>query len=393
MLNLKILEKKVQKYIQTHVGDKIPELVLKGSPFNEIKNIDIIEQIESKSRCKSKLPTWYNTPSILYPNKLNIEQCSSEKTAYYKSTLVSGENLIDITAGFGVDSFYFSKKIKNIISCEVDKKLSEISEHNFKTFNTKNIRNKALNGLNFLKKTETIFDWIYIDPSRRGPNKEKKILIKDCNPDVSKHLNLFFKLSQNILIKLSPMVDIQAVIKDIVNPKKIHIVAVKNEVKEILVVLKKGFSGETTIKAINLDSEQPNFEFKISNEKKLVLSYKPPEKYLYEPNLAVIKAGAFKILSRKFKIGKLGPNTHLYTSSKIKNKFPGKIYNIKKVIPYKKRNLNKIIRGTKANIKSRNFTKSVNEIKEQYKLIDGGDIYLFFTSTQLNRVVLVCSKI
>lgn len=393
MLNLKILGNKVQKYILTNIAAKIPELVLKGSPFNEIKNIDIIEQIESKSRCRSKLPSWYNTPGILYPNKLNIEQCSSEKTAYYKSTLVSGENLIDITAGFGVDSFYFSKKIKNILSCELDEKLSKISEHNFKTLNTKNIRTKALNGLNFLKKTETIFDWIYIDPSRRGQNNEKKVFIKDCNPDISKHLNLFFEHSQNILIKLSPMVDIQALLKDVSNSKEIHIVAVKNEVKEILVVLKKGFSSETTIKAINLSSEQPNFEFKISNEKKVVLSYKPPEKYLYEPNLAVIKAGAFKILASKFKIGKLGPNTHLYTSSKIKNKFPGKIYNIKDVIPYNKRNLNKIIKGIKANIKSRNFPKSVNEIKEQYKLIDGGDIYLFFTSVYLNRVLLVCTKI
>lgn len=393
MLNLRILENKVQKYILTNIAAKIPELVLKGSPFNEIKNIDIIEQIESKSRCRSKLPSWYNTPGILYPNKLNIEQCSSEKTAYYKSTLVSGENLIDITAGFGVDSFYFSKKIKNILSCELDEKLSKISEHNFKTLNTKNIRTKSLNGLNFLKKKETIFDWIYIDPSRRGQNNEKKVFIKDCNPDISKHLNLFFKRSQNILIKLSPMVDIQALLKDVSNPKEIHIVAVKNEVKEILVVLKKGFSSETTIKAINLNSEQPNFEFKISNEKKVVLSYKSPEKYLYEPNLAVIKAGAFKILASKFKIGKLGPNTHLYTSSKIKNKFPGKIYNIMDVIPYNKRNLNKIIKGIKANIKSRNFPKSVNEIKEQYKLIDGGDIYLFFTSLDLNRVLLVCTKI
>ena len=393
MLNFKILGNKVQKYILTNIAAKIPELVLKGSPFNEIKNIDIIEQIESKSRCRSKLPSWYNTPGILYPNKLNIEQCSSEKTAYYKSTLVSGENLIDITAGFGVDSFYFSKKIKNILSCELDEKLSKISEHNFKTLNTKNIRTKSLNGLNFLKKKETIFDWIYIDPSRRGQNNEKKVFIKDCNPDISKHLNLFFKRSQNILIKLSPMVDIQALLKDVSNPKEIHIVAVKNEVKEILVVLKKGFSSETTIKAINLNSEQPNFEFKISNEKKVVLSYKSPEKYLYEPNLAVIKAGAFKILASKFKIGKLGPNTHLYTSSKIKNKFPGKIYNIMDVIPYNKRNLNKIIKGIKANIKSRNFPKSVNEIKEQYKLIDGGDIYLFFTSLDLNRVLLVCTKI
>tara|TARA_B100001093_G_scaffold511800_1_gene580504 strand:- start:2059 stop:3240 length:1182 start_codon:yes stop_codon:yes gene_type:complete len=393
MLNFKILGNKVQKYILTNIAAKIPELVLKGSPFDEIKNIDIIEQIESKSRCRSKLPSWYNTPGILYPNKLNIEQCSSEKTAYYKSTLVSGENLIDITAGFGVDSFYFSKKIKNILSCELDEKLSKTSEHNFKTLNTKNIRTKALNGLNFLKKKETIFDWIYIDPSRRGQNNEKKVFIKDCNPDISKHLNLFFKRSQNILIKLSPMVDIQALLKDVSNPKEIHIVAVKNEVKEILVVLKKGFSSETTIKAINLSSEQPNFEFKISNEKKVVLSYKSPEKYLYEPNLAVIKAGAFKILASKFKIGKLGPNTHLYTSSKIKNKFPGKIYNIKDVIPYNKRNLNKIIKGIKANIKSRNFPKSVNEIKEQYKLIDGGDIYLFFTSVDLNRVLLVCTKI
>jgi len=261
-VNINILNKEVQEFINFNLKSDITKLILKGSPFPNISIQELAEQIESKKKCEKKLPTWFNTQSIYYPNKLNIEQTSSEITAKYKSELVSGDSLIDLTGGFGIDSYYFSKQVKKVTHCEINEGLSSIVKHNCQQLQIKNIEPKAINGIDFVLQQEKKYDWIYIDPSRRNDLKGKVFLLKDCLPNVPKYLDKLFKISENILLKVSPILDIKSALNELKYVKEIHIISVENEVKELLFILKNGFNEEIQVKTININkSNEQLFQF------------------------------------------------------------------------------------------------------------------------------------
>ncbi len=390
-LNKLILDNKVQQFINHHLNDDPTKLILKGASFPKIKIQEIVEQIISKKKCKKKLPTWFRR-DIIYPNKLNIEQTSSEITARYKSNLVSGNHLIDITGGFGVDSYYFAKQMSVITHCEIDEELSNIVAYNFDKLNVNNVKLIAADGIDYLIKSSKKFDWIYADPSRRNDVKGKVFLLNDCLPDISKNLNLMFLYSDNILLKTSPLLDITSTINELEFVKTIHIVAVNNEVKELLFILRKGYIGELKINAVNiLKNDKLNFE---SNYKsKAIATYSLPCKYLYEPNSAILKAGLFNDISYQFKIEKLHDNSHLYTSDEL-IVFPGRRFKIIDTSSYDKKKLRKIIPLGKANITVRNFPQTVTQIRKKIGFKEGGDFYLFFTTNNENKhMVLICKKI
>ena len=251
-LNQNILNKEVQEFIQLNLKADITKLILKGSSFKNVTIQEIAEQIISKNKCKTKLPTWFNTANIYYPNKINVEQTSSEITAEYKSNLVSGNTLADISGGFGVDSYYFSKKIKEVFHCEINLELSEIVSHNFKQLEIDNCKTISEDGISFIKDSKTNFDWIYTDPSRRDDKKEKVFLLKDCLPNIPENLDLLFAKTKNILIKTSPILDIKKAISELNFVKEVHIIAIDNDVKEVLYMLEKNFSKSATIKTVNL---------------------------------------------------------------------------------------------------------------------------------------------
>ncbi|EPR70797.1 SAM-dependent methyltransferase [Winogradskyella psychrotolerans RS-3] len=172
-MNKTLLNIEIQNFIQKNINSDTSDLLLKGIPFETIDSKLIIEQIEAKKRCQKKLPTWFQAENIYYPNKLNIEQTSSETTAKYKANLITGDSLIDLTGGFGVDAYFFSKRIKQVTHCEINLELSEIVNHNIKILNTTNIKCLNESGIEVLKHADKPFDWIYIDPSRRDDSKQK----------------------------------------------------------------------------------------------------------------------------------------------------------------------------------------------------------------------------
>ncbi|WP_449421097.1 THUMP-like domain-containing protein [Saonia flava] len=367
-------------------------VLLKKSNFKGISSKELGEQLEAKKKCQDKLPTWYSTPLIYYANKLNIEQTSSEITAQYKSRIVSGKTLIDITGGFGVDSYYFAKKISHVYHCEINENLSEIATYNFQILGLKNIQNIIQNGIEFLTETNEKFNWVFVDPSRRNESKGKVFFLADCLPNVPQHLDLFFGKSDNILIKTSPLLDFSIGIKELKFVKEIHVVAVNNEVKELLWVLEKNYLKEVAIKTINLKKTgEEVFGFSLSEEKDVIPNYGPPSNYLYEPNAAILKSGAFKLVGKQFLLNKLQEHSHLYTSENVID-FPGRRFKIEMVLPYSKKEV-RSLKLTKANITTRNFPESVTSIRKKFKIKDGGEDYLFFT-TDLNDnyIVLCCIK-
>lgn len=369
----------------------IVSVLLKKQLFEGVSQKELIEQLEAKKKCKNKLPSWFNTPNIYYPNKLNIEQTSSEQTARYKSKLTHGKTLVDITGGFGVDSYFFSKQIDTVFHCEINSELSKIAKHNFKIFDQNNIANIPEDGIQFLKKNDQKFDWIYIDPSRRNNDKEKVFLLKDCLPNLPENLHVLFVKTKNILVKTSPLLDISQSIKELDFVKEIHVVAINNEVKELLYILEHGFKKDITINAINLIRDQEVFfNFSLQEEPSVVVTYNNPEKYLYEPNSAILKSGGFKSIAKAYGVKKLHQHSHLYTSEALID-FPGRRFEIKTVLPYSKNAL-KELKITKANITTRNFPTSVVELRKKHKIKDGGDVYLFFTTNLDNKHIVIISK-
>jgi len=390
-LNTDILNPAVQHFINSNLNEDITSLILKGSPFTNIPIKEIIEQIESKKKCQKKLPTWFNTPHIYYPNKLNIAQTSSEKAANYKAKIIKGNHIIDITGGFGVDCLYFAKQFKKVTHCELNSLLSKKVQHNLQQFNIKNQICIAGDGLKYINNNTTQYDWIYVDPSRRNDLKGKVFLLKDCLPNIPVHLDSLLEKSENILIKNSPILDLKSCIDELKFVKKIHIIALKNEVKEFLVEINKNYIGKPLIKTINLDREDQTFEFIFQQDYK----YKTGNisKYLYEPNSAILKSGGFNAISHFYKLDKLHQHSHLYTSENLL-KFPGRRFSIIKTLGYHKKEILKYLPQKKANITTRNFKESVNTIRKKTGIKDGGDIYLFFTTDYLDKqIVIICKKI
>ena len=391
-MNKYILNTDIQLFIKNNVATDISSLLLKKSIFSNITQQELVEQIEAKFRCKKKLPTWFNTDNIYYPNKLNIEQTSSEKTANYKLKIVSENRLIDLTGGFGIDCFYFAKQIAEVTHCELNSELSNIVTHNFSILKSKNISTIASDGLSYLKTTDTTFDWIYIDPSRRHDLKGKVFLLNDCLPNVPEHLDLLFSKSKNILIKTSPLLDLKNSIRELNHVKEIHIVALKNDVKELLFVLERDYLGDVCIKTANLTNDTTE-TFQFTAFKEHHPNYGLPKKFLYEPNSAILKSGGFSEIAIQYHLDKLQQHSHLYTSNEL-IEFPGRVFEVQDMFPYNKKELKKQFKNLKANVTTRNFPKSVASIRKELQLKDGGDVYLFFTTDlNANKIVLRCSKI
>lgn len=388
---LSFISSDVQAFIQNNLDTNPTELALKKNPFPSIDYPQLINQVIAKKKAKDKLPTWFNAKNIIYPTKISIEQTSSEITANYKATLIKGEKLIDLTGGFGVDDFYFSKHFKEVYHCELNKELSEIVAHNYTVLNQKNITCLHGDSLAILEQLNTSFDWIYIDPSRRSDIKGKVFLLKDCVPNVPELLEEYFKYADKILIKTAPILDITSGLNELNYVKKIHIVAVKNEIKELLWEIEYKYENEITISSVNIDSETVH-QFETIYRKEYLTTFSLPKKYLYEPNSAIMKSGNIEAVSGFYNLDKLHQHSHLFTSDTI-IAFQGRSFQINDVLPFQKEHM-KQFQNQKMNCTTRNFPLSVEEIKKKFKIKDGGTIFAFFT-TNLNheKIVLVCSKL
>ena len=391
-MNLNLLQVEVQQFINENTNADLVKLAFAKNPFPEIIWSEVISQIAARSKAANKLPTWYRAERILYPSKVSVEQTSSEQTAKYKADLVSGNTLADLTGGFGVDSYFFSKTVSTVFHCEQNSDLSKITAHNFEQLNVSNITCITGDSLRFLESNKNLVDWIYIDPSRRNDENNRVFLLTDCEPNVPELLTTYLKYSNRILIKVAPLLDISSATAELNYVKCIHIVAINNEVKELLFEIENGFKGKIEIKTVNLKSDvSETFNFILGNERASHLSL--PLKYLYEPNAAIMKSGGFDDIGIAYDLYKLHQHTHLYTSNNLRSDFPGRIFELKYQMLYGKSDM-KALQNTKANVTTRNFPDKVQDIRKKWKINDGGDSYIFFTTNKdEQKIALICGKI
>lgn len=357
---------------------------------------ELIQQIQGWQKSKEKLPLWHYTSGIIFPPKINLEQCSSEKTAKYKSQFYKGNVGIDLTGGFGIDAYFFSKNFKQFYYIEPNEALLHIAQHNLKLLGINNIIFINKTAEEFLKSFTEKVDFIFIDPSRRDEHNRKLSAFKNTQPNVIELLEILKKSSQSLLIKASPMLDIKQGIAELKNVKEVKVISLNNECKELLFELQFNTNySETTIKAIDLNQNFiQEFTFNYAQEESINIEIGNIEKYIYEPSSSIIKSGAFKSIAKFYKIKKLHPSTHLYTSDKLIHNFQGRIFITKQICSYKKEEVLAHIVDGKANVSVRNFKAGTEKIKNKLGIKDGGENYLF-ACTDLNNkpVIIICKKL
>ena len=380
-MKIEILNKEVQNYINANLETDLHSLLLKKSPFSEVSMQEMVQQIKGKKVAHKKFP-FLLKENIVFPPNLNLEQASSQSTAEFKADNLNGKKFLDLTCGFGIDAYFLSQNFGEITLVEKNPELLDLVKHNWKILNKKaTFVNENLE--HFLAKNSERFDVIYLDPARRDSEKNKKFLLEDLSPNLLEIQDQLLEISSQIIIKLSPLIDISYLISVLKNVAKIQIIAVRNEVKELIVFLEKARKGDDVeISCINLESDDAEFAFQFKEEKTAVSVFSEPQQFLYIPNNAVLKSGAFNLVSQFFNGKKLHPNTHFYTSDKRIERFPGRVLEINMI------DSKHIRKGEKYNIISKNYPLSPDEIKKKYKILDGGNCYLIFTQTQNRKIIL-----
>lgn len=371
----------VQEFIMKNLETEIPVFLLMKSPFEDISIQELANQIIGRRIALKKFPFLLNK-KIIFPPHLNLEQTSSQTTAEYKASLVSGEKMADLTCGFGIDAYFLSNNFQKVTLIENNFSLYEIIQQNWKNLVKKaSFLNDDLK--NFLNESKFFFDVIYLDPARRNLQKNKVFLLQDLSPNILEIQEILLQKGKKILIKLSPLLDLKYLISVLKNLAQIHIVAVKNEVKEILILLtQEVVLKDIEIHCVNLNSHERNFNFLWSENLHLKAEISDILDYLYIPNNAVLKSGAFNLISERFDLKKLHPNTHLYTSDSVEKEFPGRILKVKSI------KSSEIEKGKYYNIISKNHPLKPDEIKKKYKIKEGGEHYLIFTqSVKGNRIL------
>jgi 16S rRNA G966 N2-methylase RsmD len=385
----------VRDFIIKNESENPAQLMLSASVGQDFPLKKAVAQIAARQKAKQKLPEWYQNKDIIFPPAISMEQCSSELTAVFKAQLFSGKTLVDLTGGTGVDSYYFSKHFEDVHFIERQEHLSDIAKHNFNVLKANNIHVYTSDGPTLLFEFQKNIDLIYLDPARRDENKNKVFRLMDCEPDITLIQNALFKNCKQILLKAAPMLDINAAVLKLSGVKKIWVVAVENECKELLLLMQKGWQMEPIIEAVNMKSraEINYFSFTKTEEANSAIELSMPNKYIYEPNAAILKAGGFRSIAIRYHLKKLHPNSHLYTSASFIEGFPGRSFELDSIEHPYSRNLQALIPENKANITSRNFPETIDSIRRRTKIKEGGDVYIFAT-TLLDRkpVFLFCKK-
>ena len=389
------------QFVKKHRDGDVRTLALQARRDSDIDLPWALDQIQGWQIAQRKLPSWAAIDGIVYPPHLSMEQCSSEQTARYKHDVVdslpdgSHKTLIDLTGGFGVDFSFMATGCERAIYVERQEHLCKIAKNNFELLGLTHatvINKEAENVLNDLD-TDPASTLFYLDPARRDSNSARTYAITDCTPNVLELLPRLFKASHHILIKLSPMLDWHKAVTDLGNRvAQVHIVSVGNECKELLMLLIASHEGEPVIHCVN-DSQRVTF-LPSQNNVTVPLADGDDYAFLYEPNASVMKAGCFGLLTERYPIKALAIDSHLFVSSEDIKDFPGRQFVFINQTTMNKKEVKQALAGiTHANVATRNFHLTAQQLRQRLKLKDGGDTYLFGTTNHAGQhLIYICRK-
>ncbi|MBO7230535.1 MAG: SAM-dependent methyltransferase [Bacteroidaceae bacterium] len=392
-LNNQVLTTETKEFITAHRNEDTRLLALQAKRYPAVDMREAVVQIEGWQQAREKLPAWAATEGIIYPPKISMEQCSSEHTAKYKASLLSGGRFADLTGGFGIDFSYIARGFSEAFYVERNERLCYIARANFALLGLDHARVMHGNSEELLAALPQL-DWLFVDPARRDGDGRKVVALSDCEPNVVELEDKLLSKASKVMIKCSPMLDISLACRQLSNVEAVHVVAVNNECKELLIVLGKA-NDDIPVHCVDIREkgtlsfsytmgEEQQAECRLANE---------VAGYLYEPCAALQKAGCYNSLSARFEMAKLHPNSQLYTADALVPDFPGRVFEVIEVLGFSKAEIKKIQALQKANITVRNFPENVQLLRKRLKLADGGDNYIFATTlAKGEKVLVVCKK-
>ena len=390
-----------EQFIREHRTDDVRKLALASHP----QDIDIqyaLTQISGWQAAKSKLPLWADTDGIIYPKHLPLEQCTSQHIAQYKASFIEniiGKNfrMADLTGGFGVDCYFISKSASHTCYNEMSSELCDIAHNNFKALGRSNIAVTCGSAEDFIAQhQDDSFDLIYLDPARRGNAGQKLISISDCQPDAVAYQNDLLRVSRNVMLKLSPMLDISRALTEMHHVSRVMVIGLEGECKEITLLIQRDFSGEPVIEAVDIDAQCDPVTV-ISSTKNaealLPLPIATPEQlqpgtFICEPSAPYMKSALFRTIAARTGTALLHPDTHLFWSKEKPESFPGRTFRIEGIMPFDKKSLSALAK-TQANLSVRNFPETAPQLQKKLKIRDGGSRYLIATTLSDSRRILL----
>jgi hypothetical protein len=392
------LSAELKEFIQKHEHADVSALLLKHKTILDVPASFVADQLNARKKARIKFPTLYSNLDVIYPPGINLEQSSSEKAARFKADFISKElrtfdSGVDLTGGFGIDALFISPLFNSYAFVEPNADLLQIAVSNHKAFHAENISYKNISAEDFLTAAGKA-DFAYIDPSRRTSSNQKVFSLSQCEPDVTKLQDMIFTKTNCLLVKASPLLDIQIGLKELRDVKTIIVLSIDNECKELLFFCEKDSSQEVYVQAVNLERETREiFDFKFSEERLALTSFSEPLEFLYEPNASILKAGAFKLIAMKWGLHKLHQHTHLYTSKDLKADFPGRIFKVKGATKADQKSIAEFFPDGKANITTRNYPLSVDELRKKTGLKDGGNDYLIGLTDPTQKMLIAAERI
>ncbi|MDD4820422.1 MAG: hypothetical protein PHD21_06275 [Flavobacteriales bacterium] len=371
-----LLKPEVQEYIRSESVQKAFLHSVVKNPFPEIPFSVLMNQIKGILKSKNKLPHLSKNRQIIYPEGISIEQCSSLHTAQYKASLIGQiQRGADLTGGFGVDSMSFSEKSDTWDYFEINQTLANIVRHNIAVIGHSNVNVHAADGIKSISQTSQKYDFIYSDPARRDKNASKVFSIKDCTPDVSDYQDVLLQAAPMVMTKLSPMLDISMAINEMHHVSEVHVVGVRGEVKEILLIQKRDFVGVPHIYSVDFFAEKEKpYVFSSVFQKNTSMCNSLPKKYIYDISATMRKASLGDEYAESLGLEKLHPNTLLYTSEKCIENFCGRVFCV--VAEVNKKTVASFLTQGKANIICRNFSDTAELLHKKWKVKNGGDDFI-----------------
>ena len=415
------ISKSTLDFICKHANDDVRKLALSAKRTEDLDLSFALDQIAGRQKAKVKLPSWFATADramgdnvdesnfLVFPPHISMEQCSSEQTARYKKRVLDRllaalldrdrsrtAHFIDVTGGFGVDFSYLAQGFAEATYVERQEHLCEIARHNFPLLGLPhaNVICKELESP--LELTDLQEAVVFIDPARRDTNGNRTYAIGDCTPNILGFIGELLQKAALVMVKLSPMLDWHQTVEDLNRAceskdavREVHIVSTQNECKELLIVLSKRYESALEVHCVN-DEETFVFSPNASVAQSSVVASEPQK--LYVPNASIMKAGCFVEIENTFGIRQIGRNSHLFVGDSV-SAFPGRVFNILCVTTMNKKELKSALSGIdRANIATRNFPLSPEQLRKRLKIKDGGDTYLFATTTDEGDHVIYVTK-
>ena len=355
-----------------------------------------MRQIAGQQALRRKVPSLAGLDDIIYPERVSLEQCSSEQTALYKQHLVERvmsegrHRMADLTGGFGVDFSFMAKLFDEAHYVEQNEELCRIARHNFPLIGLKNFQIHQTTSEKFLDGMGS-FDFIFLDPSRRDQDGRKVVALGDCSPNMEELHATLCDATRHVMLKLSPLLDIKDALRRLPTAHEVHVVSVGGECKEVLLVLCKEGEG-INYHCANITEQTQTFSTDTPDVEPIIASRL--EHYLYEPNASILKAGVQNALCKTYNVEKLHPFSHLFISAHSIENFPGRRFVVEDTYSFSKSDIRRLKSDiSQCNLTVRNFPSTVAELRKRLKLREGGDCYLFATTLgDGSHVLLKCRR-